>query len=115
MKSLILVLLVAIRAVESTNGLTSHNQLQIRDICIQDVNRIYGTSYTMYDAYDRAKSKEIAILYLTYWGKQYKKETKKDPSYEQFARIWNGGPEGWKKKSTIKYWKKVKKNLKRTR
>tara|TARA_R100000655_G_scaffold110052_2_gene167212 strand:- start:1011 stop:1397 length:387 start_codon:yes stop_codon:yes gene_type:complete len=27
------------------------------------------------------------------------------------ARIWNGGPNGWKKDSTKKYWKKVKKVL----
>tara|TARA_R100000700_G_scaffold45_1_gene147 strand:- start:323 stop:697 length:375 start_codon:yes stop_codon:yes gene_type:complete len=28
------------------------------------------------------------------------------------ARIWNGGPNGWKKDSTKKYWKKVKRFLK---
>lgn len=71
MKTMMLVLLIALHSVESSNGLTSHNRLQIRDICVQDVNRIYGTSYTMHDAYDKAHSEEIAILYLTYWGHEF--------------------------------------------
>ena len=29
------------------------------------------------------------------------------------ARIWNGGPNGWKKESTKKYWKKVIAHLKK--
>jgi len=107
--SFILTLLIAINAVESSNGLTAKNQLQIRDICVQDVNRIYGTSYTMHDAYNLEKSKEIAILYLSYWGPK----AKNNPDYETLSRIWNGGPNGHKKKSTLKYWKKVKKELKK--
>ena len=102
-------LLVALHSVESSNGKTSLNSLQIREICIADVNRIYGTSYTMHDAYDKQTSEEIALLYLTYWGKEYTRNTGKIPSYEQYARIWNGGPKGWKKASTLDYWKKVHK------
>ena len=104
-----LVLLVALHSVESSNGKTSLNSLQIREICIADVNRTYGTSYTMHDAYDKKTSEEIALLYLTYWGKEYTRNTGKIPSYEQYARIWNGGPKGWKKASTLDYWKKVHK------
>lgn len=107
MNSIILTLLIAINAVESHNGLTSDNQLQIREICIEDVNRIYGTTYNMSDVYDLETSKEIAVLYLKYWGKK----AKPNPDYETLARIWNGGPNGWKKQSTKKYWKKVKKEL----
>ena len=111
MKTFMLTLLIAIRAVESTNGLTSHNQYQIRDVCVQDVNRIYNTHYTMHNAYNHEKSKEIAILYLTYWGNEYVKSQHRIPTDETYARIWNGGPNGWKKKSTKKYWNKVKKHL----
>lgn len=63
----------------------------------------------MHDAYDKRTSEEIALLYLTYWGKEYTRNTGKIPSYEQYARIWNGGPKGWKKASTLEYWKKVRK------
>ena len=30
---------------------------------------------------------------------------------EDRARIWNGGPNGYKKQATVKYWKKVKEHL----
>jgi len=110
-KTMMLVLLVALHSVESSNGKTSLNSLQIREICIMDVNRIYGTSYTMHDVYNKKTSEEIALLYLSYWGREYTKETKKIPSYEQYARMWNGGPDGWKKQSTLKYWKKVQKQV----
>jgi hypothetical protein len=29
------------------------------------------------------------------------------------ARIWNGGPTGWKRDTTLGYWSKVKKELTR--
>ena len=31
---------------------------------------------------------------------------------EDQARIWNGGPNGWKKESTVVYWNKVNKEMK---
>ena len=111
MKTAMLILIIALRGVESSNGATSANQLQIRDICIQDVNRIYGTAYTIKDAYDYRRSHEIAELYLTYWGDVYRKKTGRPPDYEAFARIWNGGPDGWKKRSTLNYWKKVRRGI----
>ena len=64
MKEIIIVLLTAIRAVESANGLDPRakgNDLQITPICVRDVNRIYGTSYTLKDITDRRRSEEIAI------------------------------------------------------
>ena len=33
------------------------------------------------------------------------------PTYEDMARIHNGGPDGYKKNATISYWKKVQKVL----
>jgi len=103
----ILTLILALRAVESSNGLTSQNELQITPICIRDVNRLYNTHYSMKDVYDKRRSEEIAVLYLEYWGHQ----ASPNPTMQQYARIWNGGPNGWKKRSTIKYWNKVKKHL----
>lgn len=107
LKSKILELLLAIRAVESANGTLSKNELQITKICIDDVNRLYGTSYTMLDALDKRRSEEIAVLYLSYWAWK----SKQPLTAELCARIWNGGPNGWKKQCTVKYWHKVKREL----
>jgi hypothetical protein len=65
----------------------------------------------MKDAYDYRRSREIAELYLMYWGDVYRKKTGRPPDYEAFARIWNGGPDGWKKRLTLNYWKKVRRGI----
>ena len=77
--------------------------LQIREICVRDVNRIYGTKYAWPEAaLDEATAMEICRKYLTYYGARVKNCTP-----EQAARIWNGGPRGWRLKATRGYWKKV--------
>lgn len=51
-----------------------------------------------------AKSREVCRRYcIRYAGK--------NGSNEAWARVWNGGPKGNKKKSTVKYWQKVKKKM----
>jgi len=82
--------------------------LQIWDVVVKDVNRIYKTTYVHDDAFDPAKSRDIAKKYLTFWGKRYTKNTGKVPTYEVLAKIWNGGPKGYNKTDTNKYWVKVK-------
>lgn len=76
---------------------------------IKDVNAVYGTNYKHSDAKNTAKAKEIVKKYLAYYGKVYEKKTGKKVTDEVLARIHNGGPMGYANKSTIKYWKKVKK------
>lgn len=82
--------------------------LQIHDCVIEDVNRIYGTHFKSTDRWDEGRSREICRLYLLHWGKHFEKKTGKKATIEVLARIWNGGPNGWKKKSTEQYAKKVK-------
>ena len=77
--------------------------LQIGAAVIEDVNRVYSRKYTWTDAVDRNKSREICALYLLHWGKEYQRETGNEPTPDIYARIWCGGPYGWKKKSTREY------------
>lgn len=86
--------------------------LQIWNIVIQDVNRISKSNFKHKDAFNRDKAFKIAEIYLNYWGKVYERKTGKKVTNEVYARLFNGGPSGYKKKSTIKYWKKVKEKLK---
>jgi len=75
--------------------------LQIHACVISDVNRIYGMAYTWPDScLDRAASIEICRLYLTHYAPR-------NATPEILSRIWNGGPNGMKKKATNIYWKKV--------
>lgn len=82
--------------------------LQLWDTYIQDVNRVYRTSYRHKDAFNRLTAIEITKKYLTFYGKIYTKRTGKKPTNEVFARIHNGGPIGYKKVETLEYWTKVK-------
>ena len=58
-------------------------------------------------SFDAAKSRAICKAYLTRYGRHYKKVTGRAPTLETLARTWNGGPYGWRKKSTLPYWRKV--------
>ena len=79
--------------------------LQISHACVVDVNDRWGTRYVWPDdAFDPAKSRKICELYIRHWGGDA-------VTYEKAARIWNGGPSGHLKSSTIKYWQKLKTRL----
>lgn len=111
-------LLDALAVVESNNIETKYNhkekacgKWQLRPIYIKDVNRIFKTDFKIIDAFNPVKARSIVTLYLTYWGKQYEKKTGKEVTDEVYSKIHNGGPNGWKKESTEKYWKKVKEVL----
>jgi hypothetical protein len=87
--------------------------LQVWDICVQDVNRVYKTSYTHKQMMDRYTACEVCYLYLLHWGQKYcRRRGIKDASYEVLARIWNGGPRGYQNPKTEEYWTKVKPLLK---
>ena len=89
--------------------------LQIHACVVVDVNRVHGTSFSLADRYNPDKSLDIAYLYLSHWGKSYQRKTGKAPTTETLSRIWNGGPNGWKKEATVKYWNKVNNQLQATK
>ncbi len=91
--------------------------MQIQMCVIQDVNRVYGTSYTSDDRNSRKASLEIAEAYLKHWGKVYTKRTGEEPTGEIYAKIWNGGALAYEKtnpkvvNNLNNYWKKVRQVL----
>lgn len=85
--------------------------LQIWSTVVDDVNKTSKVKYTYNDRKNRAKSIAICKAYLTKYGRAYQRKTGKKPTHEVYARIWNGGPSGYKKTNTKKYWNKVKKHL----
>ena len=84
---------------------------QLHNIYVDDVNRIAGTTYTYADRFDPVKSKEMVIIYLNHYGKRYIRLTGLPVTDEVKARIHNGGPDGFKKDSTLAYWDKVREEL----
>ena len=78
--------------------------LQIHKEVVDDVNKAYGTNYTYEDRKSIDKSREICRRYLLLHGGR-------NATNEKYARIWNGGPGGHRKRSTSKYWVKVRRRL----
>lgn len=88
----------------------SYGWLQIGDAVLADVNAIYPhATFTRKDTADLQRSRMIAVIYLMHYCTE--ERLGRTPTLEDAARIWNGGPNGWKKRSTRKYWAKVQKHL----
>ena len=82
--------------------------LQIRPIMVREVNRILRIQktdkrYKLKDRFDRNKSIEMFHVWKNYHHK--------DSDMQTIARNWNGGPRGYKRNSTLKYWNKIEKQL----
>ncbi len=84
---------------------------QIHSEVITDVNNHYGTHYKHAEMFDPVKSEDVLKKYLEYWGNEYKQHTGQELTYQVLARIWNGGPKGYKKPATNKYWLDAKQYL----
>lgn len=102
-------LFTALAQVESNNGQTSKNVYQITRQYVDDVNRISDNEAFLYeDRNDRGKSERMMEIYWLYYARRYLDQTGRTPTWETLARIHNGGPDGWKKYGTKKYWRRVK-------
>lgn len=104
-------LLDAIRMVESSDGknLTGDNgkaigPYQIWEDYWKDAMRILKKDWPYSDAMKESRAREAVKAYITHYGKGH--------GWEGMARCHNGGPTGWKKKSTLVYLDKIKTALK---
>ena len=95
----------------------AYGLLQIRAPYLADVNKIAGKEeiqrlwgkdkLTMEDMKDEAKAEWSFHVYLSHYGDKYTKKTGKKPTAEIYARIHNGGPNGWLTRRTLSYAKAV--------
>lgn len=82
--------------------------LQIRPIMVREVNRILKIQksdirFKLKDRFDRQKTIEMFMVWKNYHHP--------DGDFEKIARNWNGGPKGYKKSRTERYWAKVQQEL----
>ena len=84
----------------------AYGPLQIRKPACDDVNRKFGKRYAPEQCLGNLEiSTEIFNLYMKMYAT--KARLGHVPTDEDCARIWNGGPNGWKKPSTEAYWQKA--------
>lgn len=89
-------------------GSPSVGVLQIRPIMVREINRILKRKksdkrFKLKDRFSREKSIEMFHIWQSYHLP--------NSSDEVIARCWNGGPKGWKRKSTLHYWNKVQREI----
>lgn len=84
--------------------------LQIRQPVCLDVNRVYGTHL---NAEDMIGNRELSLTTFEQYMAIYATEKRlgRAPTDQDKARIWNGGPNGYRLAATLVYWAKVKELL----
>jgi hypothetical protein len=94
----------------------AYGPAQIRAPCLHDVNtryseavvKTFGRKLTLQDCTRKDVALWTTKTYLEHWGQAYTQKTGKKPTAEIYCRIWNGGPDGWREKQTVKYWHKAR-------
>jgi hypothetical protein len=82
--------------------------LQIHEVYWRDARMPDGT-YS--DCADLSYAKRVVTRYMARYATE--RRLGHPVTAEDIARIHNGGPNGYKKRATIKYWEKVRKELQR--
>lgn len=81
--------------------------LQIHNEVVEDVNRFSSHDKYLYSSrLCRKHSIAMLRLYLAHYATP--ERLGREPSLEDLARIWNGGPNGHTKPATKPYWIKVR-------
>ena len=114
----IITLLLAMIQVESSgndnaigdNG-ASWGCLQLQASYIADASEHAKENWVHKDAFDRIVSMKITMAYMERYATP--ERLGRPVTAEDIARIHNGGPNGYKKQATKKYWVKVKAELER--
>lgn len=82
----------------------AYGPLQIRQPAVDDVNRRFGTHYK---AQDCLGNLELSVWIFNRYMEIYATDTRlgRPVTDEDRARIWNGGPNGYKNRQTVAYWR----------
>jgi len=75
------------------------------------IHRAYWQASGVAGTYEQCADYDYSVKVVTGYLTRYGSSFMRARAYEPLARIHNGGPRGHKKKSTKKYWLKVKKYL----
>ena len=92
------------------NGL-AYGCLQMHEFYVKAAAEFAGKDWVHEDAFCRETSIDIFLAYASRYATE--ERIGRPVTIEDIARIHNGGPNGWKKKSTEGYWQNVRLRLER--
>ena len=84
----------------------SYGCLQLTEAYVADAAEFANVDWVHKDAFDRNKSIDIFLAYMSRYATP--KRLGRPVTSQDIVRIHNGGPNGYKKQSTKKYWLKIK-------
>ena len=102
----LIIALITIESNGNNNAIGDNGEafgcLQMHAAYVQDAAEYAGEDWVHEDAFDRQTAIEIFEAYMA----RYATEARlgRTPTAEDIARIHNGGPNGYKKTATDKYW-----------
>jgi hypothetical protein len=105
-------LLAALIAVESGGNDLARGRhgelgaLQVRPCVVADVNRVAGTHYRWAEMTNRWAALGVFRIYTGHYCTEAR--LGRPATNQDLARVWHGGPSGWKRRKTVAYWKRVR-------
>jgi hypothetical protein len=105
-------LLAALIAVESGGNDMARGRhgelgaLQVRPCVVADVNRLKGTHYRWAEMTNRWAALGVFRIYTGHYCAEAR--LGRPATSQDLARVWHGGPNGWKRRKTEAYWKRVR-------
>ena len=103
-------LLAALIAVESNGNDLARGRhgelgaLQVRPCVVADVNRLKGTHYRWSEMTNRWAALGVFRIYTGHYCAEDR--LGRPATSQDLARVWHGGPDGWKRRKTVAYWKR---------
>lgn len=95
-----------------TNNLYSYGAYQIQEPYLADVNRIYGTNYSIEQVKtNKTIARSVVKKYISYYSNVAKRKLGRKLTTRELVAIHNGGPTGYKKPKALTYADKVLKEL----
>ena len=85
-----------------------YGRYQIYNICVKGSGMTDLLGYSHDDMFNAEKSKHVFWATMGIFCHTYAQKHGHYPTYEQLARMWCGGPEGYKKNATLNYLHKFK-------
>lgn len=90
--------------------------IQIKPVMVKEVNRIckiqgLEKKFTLADRKNPRKSAEMFWIYQEFYNPDLNLDSLSEKDMAVLARKWNGGPNGDRKRSTKKYWRKVSRRV----
>lgn len=91
------------------DGGRAYGRYQIHEVCVKGSGLMDLLGYTHKDMFDSTKAEHVFWATMGVHSHTFAMRHGRYPSFEELARMWNGGPGGYQNPATLKYLEKFRK------